>query len=68
MAVSEAQKRAKAKWNKANLTILACNVYKSKAEEFKAACKAAGTTPNAVLYEAVENFIKEHPINEDAPE
>ena len=58
--VTEARKRANAKWDKENMTSLACRVKKDYAEKFKAACIEAGTTPNAVLKQAVEEFLQAH--------
>ena len=58
MPVSEARKRANVKWDAENMTNLACRVRKERAEEFKAACKEAGTTPNAVFLEAMDNFME----------
>ena len=40
---------------------------KDYAARFRAACVAAGTTPNAVLKQAADDFLKEHPADEDAP-
>ena len=62
--VTEARKRANAKWDK---TIIGCKVKKDYAARFRAACVAAGTTPNAVLKQAADDFLKEHPVDEDAP-
>ena len=42
------------------MTILGCRVKKDFADEFKAACTAAGTTSNAVLKQAAEDFLQEH--------
>ena len=44
-----------------------CRVKKDYAARFRAACVAAGTTPNAVLKQAADDFLKEHPADEDAP-
>lgn len=59
MPVSEKKKASNAKWDKENMTILACRVRKEYAEEFKAACTQAGTTPNAVLKAAADKFIRD---------
>ena len=48
--LSDAKKKANAKWDKAHMMILGCN--------------AAGTTPNAVLKQAAEQFLKEHAVSE----
>lgn len=65
--VTEARKRANAKWDKENMTILGCKVKKDYATRFRAACVAAGTTPNAVLKQAADDFLKEHPADEESP-
>ena len=62
MAISEKKKISNARWDKENMTSLACRVRKDFAEEFKAMCAAAGTTSNAVLKQAAEDFIREHEI------
>ena len=59
--VSDAQKKASAKWDKENMVVLACKVKRETAEQFKAACAAQGTTSNAVLQQAVKAYLEEHP-------
>lgn len=66
MPVSEAKKRANAKWNAANMTKLSCGVTKEKAEAFKAACAAAGTNANAVILNAVNDFLRDQGIDPDS--
>lgn len=64
MPISEAQKRAAAKWNKENLRTLGCSVGKDTAKAFKAKCHAQGLTVNAVLVQFVESYISgESPEN-----
>lgn len=57
--VTEAKKRSNAKWDKENMTVIGCKTRKSKADEFKAACKLSGTTPNAVFRKAMDEFMEE---------
>lgn len=64
MAVSEKKKISNAKWDKENMTVLACKVRKEIAEQFKAACAERGTTSNAVLQQAVKAYLNEHPAPE----
>jgi predicted DNA-binding protein len=59
MAVSEAQKKAAAKYHRENIASIACRVRKEQAEKFKAYCEAQGKTSNAVLKEFVLECIKE---------
>lgn len=63
--VTEARKRANAKWDKENMTILGCKVKKEYAAKFRAVCAAQGTTPNAVLKQAADDFMREHPVPEE---
>ena len=63
--VTEARKRANAKLDKENMTILGCKVKKEYAAKFRAACAAQGTTPNAVLKQAADDFMREHPAPEE---
>lgn len=63
--VSDARKKANMKWDKENMTILGCRVKKEYAAKFRAACAAQGTTPNAVLKQAADDFMLEHPAPEE---
>ena len=63
MAVSDAQKRASAKYQKANIASLACRVKKEQAAAFKDYCESQGKTSNAVLREFVLSCIKEKDAN-----
>ncbi len=63
--VSDARKKANMKWDKENMTILGCRVKKEYAAKFRAACAAQGTTPNAVLKQAADDFMREHPTPEE---
>jgi len=58
MAVSDAQKRASAKYQRENIASLACRVKKEQAAAFKAYCEAQGKTGNAVLREFVLECIE----------
>ena len=60
MALSEAQRKANNKYIKENMTVLGCKVRKDKADKFKAMCKAAGTSPNAIFTTAMDQFMAEH--------
>ena len=57
MGLTDAQRRANNKYIAANMTVLSCKIRKDKAELFKAACKEAGTTPNAVFCKAILEFM-----------
>ena len=59
MAKTEAQKRARDNWNRANTSIIAVNVKNEQKEKFKEACERRGTTMNAVLLSSVRSFLGE---------
>lgn len=66
---SEAQRRADAKYyqkhkHKRNVQYsnIQCRVRADIAEDFKAACKEAGTNPNAVLRAAINDFLQEETL------
>ena len=61
MAQTEAQKRAVRKYQAEHCATLSCKLRKEDAEAFKAACKAAGTTPNAVFRDASSRFMATAP-------
>lgn len=63
--VSDSRKRANAKWDKENMTVLACKMRKEVADKFKKACAAEDTTSNAVLQQAVRDYIDAHPVPEE---
>ena len=65
MAVSDAKKKANAKWDSENMATLACKVIKDDAAAFKLFCQNNNKTTNTVLREFVLSCIKE---NEEAGE
>ncbi len=60
MPLSEAKKRANNKYNLEHYTVVGCKLRKEKAEEFKKMCQDNGTTPNAVLTKAIDDFMEHH--------
>lgn len=60
MAISEAKKRANAKYQAKTIASLACRVKIEEADQFKALCAAAGKTSNAVLKEFVYACLGAH--------
>lgn len=65
MPVSDAKRKADAKWDKANRTMLGCKVYRDKAEAFKALCLKNETTMNAIFTAAMDSFMREHGVDPD---
>jgi Rod binding domain-containing protein len=58
MPISQAQKKAKSKWDKENMTQISCRLTKEKAAKFKQACQILDTVPNRVMLKAVSDTIQ----------
>ncbi len=63
--VSESQKRAAVKWDKANTRTLSCKARTETADAFRAYCSAQGKSVHAVLLDYVSRCIKDTPIQTD---
>lgn len=59
MAISEARKRANAKWNKANTKNAACTLTLEEHAAFKAYAEARGKTISGLLLDYVRSCILE---------
>ena len=59
MSVSDSQKAAAVKWDKENMTNVACRVTREKAKAFRLSCQQNGTNPNAVLLAYINKYIEE---------
>lgn len=59
MAVSEAKKKANAKWDSENMATLACKVKRTQAAAFKSYCAERGLTSNTALKDYVLGCIGE---------
>lgn len=59
MAISEAQKKSRDKWDKENMSTLGCKVKKEQAEKFKEYAKKIGVTSNTLLKDYVLKCINE---------
>ena len=66
MAQTDAQRAAVNRWQAAHMTVLSCKLKKEDAEAFKAACQAAGTSPNAVFRTAIAQFMAAQDARTDA--
>ena len=60
MALTDAKRRANNKYSKENMATLGCKMRKDYAEEFKAACRMAGKTPNAIFKAAADQFMEDY--------
>ena len=56
--LTDAQRRANNKWDKENMSNISCKMRQEIAEEFKAAAKANGTTPNALIRAWIDGYIQ----------
>lgn len=65
MSMSEAKKRANAKYQAKTIASLACRVKIEQAEAFKLYCEAQGKTSNAVLKDFVLACIGERDTTSD---
>lgn len=55
--VTRAKRESNNRWDRENMTILACKVRRDVAEQAKTAARLAGTSVNAVLRQAVDELI-----------
>ena len=60
MPISDAQKKARDKWDAAHMTTVGVKMRKDLAAQLTAAAKANGTTRNAVLLAAAREYIRTH--------
>lgn len=58
MALTEAQKRANNKYIAEHMTVLGCKVRKEYAERVREKVKAEGTSVNAILKKALDEFLE----------
>lgn len=59
MALTESKRRANNKYIAEHMTVVGCKLTKERASEFRLACKLGGTTQNAVLRAAVDDYIEQ---------
>ena len=56
--LTDAQRRANNKWDRENMANISCKMRREIAEEFKAAAKANGTTPNELIRGWIAEYLK----------
>ena len=54
--MTDSQRKANRKWDAANYAAVTCKTKKEVTEQFREACRANGTSPNAVLVSAIEFY------------
>lgn len=57
--VTPAKRASNDKWDKANMTVLGCKVRKDYADRVRDKAKQKGTTVNAVIKTALDDFLGE---------
>ena len=60
MPYTDAQKRARNKYEQAHYTVIGCKVRKEYADAFRAACAALETTPAAVFKAAADSILQRY--------
>ena len=55
---TEAQKRTRDKWDAENMSVISCKLKREIAENFKAAAKANGTTPNELIRRWIAAYLQ----------
>lgn len=58
MALTDAQRRANNKYISKNMTVLGCKVRKDYADRVRKKAKDKGTSVNAILKKALDDFME----------
>lgn len=58
MALTDAQRRANNKYISKNMTVLGCKVRKDYADRVRQKAKDEGTSVNAILKKALDDFME----------
>lgn len=54
---TEAQRRSRGKWDAKNMAVISCKLKREIAENFKAAAKSRGTTPNELIRGWIAEYL-----------
>ena len=57
--MTDSLRKATNKWQRDNMTVISCKVKNELACEFKTAVERNGTTQNAVLRAAMQEYLKQ---------
>lgn len=57
---TEAQKRAKNKWDAEHMANVVCKMRREIVEDFKATAKANGTTPSALIRGWIDAYMQQN--------
>lgn len=55
---TDAQRRARDKWDRENMAHVGCKIRRDVAEEFKAAAEVNGTTPSSLIRAWIDGYIQ----------
>lgn len=56
---TDAQSRARNKWDAENMSVISCKLKREIAETFKTAAKSRGTTPNELIRGWIAAYLAE---------
>lgn len=56
---TDAQKRTRNKWDTANMSVISCKLKREIADDFKAAAKSGGTTPNELIRGWINGYLND---------
>lgn len=65
---TEAQKRARDKWDAEHMTYLSCKIRADVAADFRTLAERNGTTRNALIRGWILDYIAQHKPGQDAPQ
>ena len=57
---TDAQKRARNKWDSENMTLISCKMRRDLADDFRSAAKANGTTPSALIRGWIDAYMRQN--------
>ena len=66
--VTRAKRASNNRWDAENMTVLGCKIRKDDAERFKTVCRMNGDTPNAIFRAAIDDYMREHAVQDQAGE
>lgn len=58
--VTPKKRKSNNAWDAANMTVLGCKVRKEYADQVRAVCAANGDTVNAILKQALDDYLSAH--------
>ena len=65
MAITEAQKRTRNKWDAKNMSVISCKIKRDVAEKFKTVAKSNSTTPNELIRIWIEKYLSQDSTTEE---